>query len=147
LPVLADNIEPIPAEENKDYEFFGFNCRRCYFKRNKYRLVIRASTNQLKDGYLIDQPMVNVRACLNDGATHAVDSSEMAFKLAAKYDFDLKFFPKAKPIILEPIMKLETSAPEEFQVCCIGPVEPEKGMITNTAVDAGYVLSSKLKFH
>jgi len=131
-------IEPIPAEENKDYEFLD-SIVGGVISREYIPACDKGFHEQLKDGYLIDQPMVNVRACLNDGATHAVDSSEMAFKLAAKYALT-EIFPKAKPIILEPIMKLETSAPEEFQGVCIGQLNQRRGMITNTAVDAGYVV-------
>jgi elongation factor G len=93
----------------------------------------------LKEGFLIDQPMVNVRAVLNDGAIHAVDSSEMAFKIASKYALK-EIFPKAKPIILEPIMKLETTAPEEFQGVVIGQINQRRGIIINTSNEVGFVV-------
>jgi elongation factor G len=135
---VAGYIEPIPAEENKDYEFVdaivGGVISREYIPG-----CDKGFGEQLREGFLIDQPMVNVRVVLNDGATHAVDSSEMAFKFASKYALK-EVVPKAKPILLEPIMKLETTAPEEFQGVVIGQLNQRRGIIVNTATDAGYVV-------
>lgn len=135
---VAGYIEPIPAEENKDYEFVDAIVGGV-ISREYIPACDKGFAEQLKDGFIIDQPMVNVRVVLNDGATHAVDSSEMAFKLASKYALT-EVVPKAKPVLLEPIMKLETTAPEEFQGVCIGQLNQRRGMITNTSVDAGYVV-------
>jgi elongation factor G len=135
---VAGYIEPIPAEENKDYEFVdaivGGVISREYIPG-----CDKGFGEQLREGFLIDQPMVTVRVVLNDGATHAVDSSEMAFKFASKYALK-EVVPKAKPILLEPIMKLETTAPEEFQGVVIGQLNQRRGIIVNTATDAGYVV-------
>ena len=70
--------------------------------------------DQIKKGALIGFPVVGVRCTINDGAYHDVDSSEMAFKIAAMAAFR-EAYPRAKPIVLEPIMKLQVQAPEEFQ--------------------------------
>ena len=90
------------------------------------------------EGSLIGQPVVGVRVILNDGAQHPVDSSEMAFKTAAIMAFR-EAYSSAKPTILEPTMKLEVSAPEEFQGTVIGQINQRRGVIMGTESDAGYV--------
>ena len=131
-------IEPIPAEENKNYEFVD-KIVGGVISREYIPACDKGFHEQLKEGFLIDQPMVNVRAVLNDGAIHAVDSSEMAFNIASKYALK-EIFPKAKPIILEPIMKLETTAPEEFQGVVIGQINQRRGIIINTSNEVGFVV-------
>jgi elongation factor G len=79
-----------------------------------------------------------VRVVLNDGQYHPVDSSEMAFKTAAMTAIR-ECYSSAKPVILEPIMKLEVSAPEEFQGVVIGQINQRRGVIMGTETDAGYV--------
>ena len=93
---------------------------------------------QLHDSFLIDQPIVGVKVEINDGQTHPVDSSEKAFHTAAKAAIR-ETMKKAAPIILEPIMKLETTTPEEFQGSVIGLINQRRGMILNTKMEYGYV--------
>jgi len=68
---------------------------------------------------------------IEDGAAHAVDSSEMAFKTAALMGFR-EAYPGAKPTILEPIMKVEIDAPIEFQGAVVGQVNQRRGVILET---------------
>jgi elongation factor G len=135
---VAGYIEPIPAEENKDYEFID-KIVGGVIAREYIPAVDKGFKEQLEEGFLIGQKIVNVRCELNDGAIHAVDSSEMAFKVAAKAAFK-EAMAKAKPVILEPIMKLETSAPEEFQGVVIGQINQRRGIIVNTNSDSGYAV-------
>ena len=79
-----------------------------------------------------------MRVVLNDGQYHPVDSSEMAFKTAAMTAIR-ECYASAKPVILEPIMKLEVSAPEEFQGVVIGHINQRRGVIMGPETDAGYV--------
>ncbi len=72
-----------------------------------------------------------MRAVVNDGASHAVDSSEMAFKTAALMGFR-EAYAKAAPTILEPIMKVEIDAPPEFQGAVVGQVNQRRGVIMET---------------
>ena len=72
----------------------------------------------LDRGMLIGFPVVGVEMEVNDGAAHAVDSSDMAFQIAARAAFK-ETMPKAAPVILEPIMKVAVETPEEFQ----GPIQ------------------------
>ena len=96
--------------------------------------VNRGFTEQMRKGSLIGFPVVNVRVRLQDGAFHEVDSSEMAFRLCAMAAFR-EFYPKAAPVILEPIMKVEAETPEEFQGSVLGGLNQRRGMILGTTTD------------
>ena len=69
----------------------------------------------LKEVYLAGYPLVDIKARLFDGSYHDVDSSEMAFKIAASYGIK-NAASKCNPVILEPIMKVEVVMPEEYLV-------------------------------
>jgi elongation factor G len=86
---------------------------------------------------LIGFPIVGVRVVINDGASHAVDSSEQAFKTAALMAFR-EGYEKAGASVLEPIMKLETQAPEEFQGAVMGLINQRRGTILNSAAHEGF---------
>jgi elongation factor G len=75
---------------------------------------------------------------IDDGAAHDVDSSEQAFKTAAIMGFR-EAFAKAKPVCMEPIMKVETRAPVEFQGTVVGQLNQRRGMIEETSNADGYV--------
>jgi elongation factor G len=82
-------------------------------------------------GALAGHPVQNVRVTLTDGQAHVVDSSEMAFRIAARDAFR-HTFPEAKPVILEPVMRVDVEAPEEFQGTIVGGLNKRKGVIQNT---------------
>ncbi len=82
-------------------------------------------------GSIIGFPIVNVRAVVNDGAMHPVDSSDIAFQLAARGGFR-DAYSRAKPQVLEPIMKLEVSTPTEFQGSVVGQINQKRGVITGS---------------
>lgn len=87
---------------------------------------------QCTKGPLIGFPIVGVRVELTDGAYHDVDSSYMAFKIASMAAMR-EVYPKAKPVVLEPIMKLETTVPEEYQGPATGQINQRRGVIQNTS--------------
>ncbi|RKP34264.1 translation elongation factor G [Dimargaris cristalligena] len=91
----------------------------------------------LEKGWLIGHRVNGVRYVLQDGLAHAVDSSEMAFRLAASYGFR-EAFMKAGPVILEPVMKVEVSAPLEFQGNVLSSINKRKGMIVDTETQDDY---------
>lgn len=82
--------------------------------------------------------MTKVRMVLEDGLAHAVDSSEMAFKIATMYGVREACL-NARPIILEPIMDVTVTAPSEFQGPCIALLNKRKGMIGETEINDEYV--------
>ncbi len=73
-------------------------------------------------------PVTGIKIVINDGASHAVDSSEMAFQAAARGAF-LEGYAKASPIVLEPIMKVVVESPAEYQGAVIGSLNQRRGII------------------
>lgn len=82
----------------------------------------------MAEGGLIGFPVVGITACINDGSAHQVDSSDMAFQLAARAAFR-EAYMKASPIILEPIMKVVVDTPEEFSGTVLGTLNKRRGVI------------------
>ena len=93
--------------------------------------------SMMDKGRLIGFPVVNIKFVINDGASHAVDSSDMAFQAAAQGAFK-EGYDRAKPIILEPIMRVSVEGPSEFQGNIIGTLNQRRGMITNTTDQDGF---------
>ena len=91
----------------------------------------------LKGGYLCGSPVMGVRVVLQDGAYHAVDSNELAFKSAALGAFR-QAMADGKPLILEPIMKVEVSAPTEYSGSIIGGISSRKGTVNQMSDSADY---------
>ena len=91
----------------------------------------------VKKGALIHFPVVNIRMTINDGASHAVDSSDIAFQQAALGGFREAYL-KAKPVILEPIMKVVAEGPAEFQGNIFASVNQRRGVITASTEEASF---------
>ena len=87
-------------------------------------------------GFLAGFPLVNVKATLEDGAYHDVDSSEMAFKLAGSQVLK-EAVAKAKPVLLEPVMAVEVTTPEEFMGDVIGDINSRRGQVNAMEDRAG----------
>ncbi len=88
----------------------------------------------LKKGRLIGFPVLGMKITINDGAYHSVDSSEMAFTQAAVGAFNSAYL-KAKPIILEPIMKVSVECPSEFQGNVMSSINQRRGIIISSTED------------
>lgn len=133
--VLA-RMEPLPSDSVLNYEFVndvvGGNIPREYIPS-----CDKGFQEQLKQGLLIGQPVLNVRMSVTDGAYHPVDSSDLAFRLCAMA-LIRENYQKAGPVILEPIMKLEVAVPDEFQGGVVGMVNQRRGVILNTTSEANY---------
>ncbi len=106
----------------------------------------------VKKGTFIGFPIVGVRITINDGQTHPVDSSDMAFQAAAIGAFR-EAYKKANPIVLEPIMKVSIEGPQEFQGNIFGLINQRRGIILSstedeqfTRVDAEVPLSEMFGF-
>lgn len=90
--------------------------------------VEKGVRESLTHGFLAGYPMVDLKATVYDGSFHAVDSSDIAFKLAAQIAFKAAC-EKANPILLEPILAVEVSVPEEFMGDVIGDLNSRRGKI------------------
>jgi len=86
--------------------------------------ILEAANNGVVAGY----PVIDFKARIVDGSFHEVDSSEIAFKMAGIFAFK-DAMAKAKPILLEPIMKIEVTVPEEFQGDIMGDINRRRGHI------------------
>jgi len=91
----------------------------------------------LEKGVLAGAPITGVRVVINDGASHAVDSSDVAFQLAAVGAFK-EGYQKANPVILEPIMKVAVEGPTEFQGAVMGSLNQRRGIIVGTVEESNY---------
>lgn len=130
---VAGFIEPIEAElgeESKDYEFVD-NIKGGVIPREFIPSCDKGFRRAMERGPQLEFPIVGVRCTINDGQYHPVDSSDMAFQIAALEGFR-EAFQKAKPQILEPIMKVEISTPSEFQGNVFGSINQRRGIIVSS---------------
>ncbi len=135
---VVGKIRPIPAEEEQNFRFnnkiVGGRIPKEYIPACE-----KGFQEQLAKGTLIGFPIVNVEVDLDDGAYHDVDSSEMAFKICAMAAMR-QAYERANPTALEPLMKVEVSAPEEFQGSVMGQINQRRGMIAGTTTQEGFVV-------
>jgi elongation factor G len=123
-------IEPLPTDAVETYEFVD-EIVGGVIPKEFIPACDKGFREAIKKGSLIGFPVVGVRATLNDGAFHAVDSSEQAFRTAGLMGFR-EAYQEAKPTILEPIMKVEVEAPVEFQGSVVGQINQRRGVILET---------------
>jgi elongation factor G len=118
-------IEPLPR--GKGFEFVD-NIVGGAIPRNYIPAVEKGLREAMLEGHLAGYQMVDVRATLYDGSYHDVDSSDMAFKIAASMGFKAAV-DKAKPIILEPILHMEITVPDESMGAVIGDLNSRRGKV------------------
>ncbi len=118
-------VEPSPR--GKGFEFVD-NIVGGVIPRNFIPSVEKGVRNTLVDGYLAGYPLVDVKVTVFDGSYHDVDSSDMAFQIAASMGFKAAL-EKARPIILEPIVALEVSCPDECMGDVIGDLNSRRGKV------------------
>lgn len=131
---VAGYIEPIETEvdeEIKEYDFVDMT-KGGVIPKEFVPSCDKGFRNAMKKGPQLEAPIVGVRCVINDGQWHPVDSSDMAFQTAALYGFK-EAFEKAKPAILEPIMKVEIETPTEFQGNVFGSINQRRGMIVSSS--------------
>jgi elongation factor G len=130
---VAGFIEPLPEQ---NYEFVNM------VKGGAIPIEFIPSCDKgfkaaMLKGSLIGFPIVNVRCVVNDGQSHSVDSSDIAFQLAAIGAFR-EAYEKAKPAILEPIMKVSVEGPNEFQGNIFASLNQRRGIITASTEDGAF---------
>lgn len=119
-------IEPMESDA-KGYEFLN-EIVGGVVPKEYIPAVDKGIQEQMKSGVLAGYPIVDVRVAVFDGSYHEVDSSEMAFKIASSMAFK-EGFMKAKPILLEPIMKVDIETPEDYMGDVIGDLNRRRGII------------------
>ncbi len=135
---VAGFIEPLPADAAVGYEFVD-DITGGVIPRNFIPACDKGFQEAIKEGRLIGFPIVGVRVTINDGAYHDVDSDELSFRTASIMGFR-EAYEGAGPVVLEPMMKLETQAPEEFQGSVMGQINQRRGMILNSGTNEGYAI-------
>ncbi|OBI18720.1 MULTISPECIES: elongation factor G [unclassified Mycobacterium] len=129
------NLEPFHGEDGATYEFenkvTGGRIPREYIPS-----VDAGAQDAMQYGVLAGYPLVNLKVTLLDGAFHEVDSSEMAFKIAGSQVLK-KAAAQAQPVILEPIMAVEVTTPEDYMGDVIGDLNSRRGQIQAMEERAG----------
>ena len=116
-----------PNEPGKGFEFIDMI--KGGVVPQEYRKPVQQGVEEtLNGGVIAGYPVVDIKATLYDGSYHDVDSSELAFKLAGSLA-TREGIKKAKPVLLEPFMKLEVTTPEEFMGDVIGDINSRRGRI------------------
>jgi elongation factor G len=129
------DIEPTGGEGDGGYEFVnavtGGRIPREYIPS-----VDAGCQEAMEFGVLAGYPMVDVKVTLQDGAYHDVDSSELAFKIAGSMAFK-EAARKANPVLMEPMMAVEVTTPEDFMGEVIGDLNSRRGQIQSMDERAG----------
>ena len=120
-------IDMYPLEEGKAYEFVN-DIKGGVIPGEFIPGVDKGIREQLKSGPLAGYPVMDLGVRLHFGSYHDVDSSELAFKIAASLAFKAGFM-KANPVLLEPIMKVEVETPEDYMGDVIGDLNRRRGLI------------------
>src|SRR5690606_15588318 len=124
---FAEVVIDLEPNEGKGYEFVD-KITGGRIPREYIPAVDQGCQEALTQGVLAGYPVVDVKVTLNDGKYHEVDSSEMAFKIAAIQAFK-EAARKAKPVILEPVMAVEVVTPEEFMGDVMGDLSRRRGKL------------------
>ena len=124
---VAGFVEPI---SEKDYEFVD-SIKGGAIPNEYIPSCDKGFKRAMEKGSLIGAPVVGVRCTINDGQYHPVDSSDIAFQTAAIGAFR-EGYEKAKPVILEPIMKVQIAGPTEFQGNMFGLINQRRGVIVDS---------------
>ena len=126
-------VEPIEGEQ---FEFVN-EVRGGNIPTEYIPAVEKGFAQAMEKGRLIGFPVNGVRVVLQDGKSHSVDSSDMAFQTAGRKAFR-EVYPKAKPVVLEPVMKLEVESPTEFQGAILKTVMQRRGTVVGTTEEDGF---------
>lgn len=119
-----------PRERGAGFEFVS-EIKGAAIPNNFIPSIEKGVKEAVEKGVISGYPMVDIKVVVYDGSYHEVDSSDMAFKIAGSMAFQ-SAARKASPVVLEPIMKLEVSAPEEFLGQVIGDLSARRSQILGT---------------
>ena len=133
---VAGSMQPLPLDAEKEYEFVN-EIKGGSIPTEYIPSCDKGFQTGMLKGSLIGAPVVGVKMTINDGQYHTVDSSDQAFQTAALGAFR-EAYKKAKPIILEPIMKVSVEGPTEFQGNIFGTLNQRRGMIVASNEEGNY---------
>jgi elongation factor G len=125
-----------PAEDGaEDFEFVS-EIKGGSIPTEYISAVEKGFVQCMEKGRLIGFPVIGVKVVIDDGKSHTVDSSEMAFQAAGRGAFR-DAYPRAKPIVLEPVMKLEVEGPVDHQGAILKTIMQRRGTVIGTTESAG----------
>jgi len=127
---VVGRLVPLEADAESTYEFED-NVRNGRIPTEYIPAVNKGFQAAMKKGPVAGYEIVGCKMCLDDGSSHAVDSSEMAFRIAGRDAF-VEAFRRAKPCLQEPIMTVEVETPSEFQGAIVGDLNSRRGIIMET---------------
>jgi elongation factor G len=137
--VVIGHVEPL-ADDEQDFEFVS-EVRSGNIPTEFIPSVEKGFRSMLAKGRLIGFPVQGLRVVVSDGKAHSVDSSDNAFQAAARGAFR-EVYPRAKPIIMEPVMKLAVEGPQEFQGAVLKTIMQRRGNVVGTTEeDGGFCLT------
>ena len=127
---IIGHLEPLPEDSTENF-IFEDNVVGGRVPREYIPSVEKGFLSVLSKGPIAGFPIVGVKASLEDGSYHDVDSSDMAFQICARAGFREAFL-NTKPVLLEPIMKMEVEVPADFQGPVTGELNKRRGLIIST---------------
>jgi len=128
-------MEPLPRNSEVEFDFVN-DIFGGAIPRNFIPAVEKGIKDAAARGYLAGYPVVNFRAILYDGSYHDVDSNDLSFQMAGRIAFR-KAMEQAKPTLLEPIMHVEITIPDEFAGTIMGDLNSRRGRIQGMDNKAG----------
>jgi len=129
---IVGTMSPIPDDADTTETFlFTDKITGGTIPQNFIPAIEKGFRGSLAKGPIAGFPVVNLSILINDGSFHTVDSSDLAFRICAQTALR-ETFPKMKPTLLEPIMKLEIECPSQFQGNVVGDVNSRRGLIIAT---------------
>jgi elongation factor G len=135
---VVGRLIPLPEDAESLYEFED-NITSGRIPGEYIPAVNKGFQAATKKGPLAGFEIVGCKMCLDDGSYHSVDSSEMAFRIAARDAF-IEAFKKSRPCLLEPIMNVEIEIPGEFQGPVVGDINSRRGIILGTEARGSYTV-------
>ena len=132
---IVGRMEPLENEMESDLVFED-NVVGGRIPKQYIPSVERGFRDCLAKGPVAEFPVVGMKIVLNDGSYHEVDSSDKAFQICAQGCFR-ETFPKTRPVLLEPIMKVDIECPEQFQGAIVGDLTSRRGIIMSTEMRDG----------
>ncbi|KAF6002377.1 hypothetical protein F1559_001042 [Cyanidiococcus yangmingshanensis] len=127
VKIIFEPLSPEEAASGEDFIFVS-EIKGGSVPKEFFVGITKALESEMSSGVLIGAPLLGLKARLIDGAYHEVDSSVLAFEIATRAAFR-EGIPRCKPRIMEPIMRLEVTTPEEYLSNVVGDINSRRGII------------------
>ena len=135
---IVGELLPLAEEGTDEYFLFEEQVVGGRIPRQYIPAIEKGVRKSFEKGPVAGFPIVNLHYLVKDGSYHEVDSSDMAFQICAQTTIR-EYFPKTKPCLLEPVMKIAIECPQSFQGAVVGDLSQRRGVIMNTEIVQGTV--------